>query len=89
MIKSTCLLIASFAASFTNVVSLPFLGGVNMAGYQLITYTNGTFIGSNGGNGSTPPVGQFAHFADQGVNVFRVRKWTFSLACYRASRLLL
>lgn len=47
-----------------------------MAGYQLITSTEGVFNGTNGGKGSTPPVGQFAHFAKQGVNVFRIREYT-------------
>ncbi|KAI3622417.1 glycoside hydrolase family 5 protein [Moniliophthora roreri] len=55
----------SWAAS-----SLPFLGGVNTAGYDFSVATNGSFTG----NGVDPPVFQFEHFASQGVNVFRIRK---------------
>ncbi|KAF8078793.1 endoglucanase [Lyophyllum atratum] len=47
---------------------LPFLGGVNMAGYDFTVYTNGSFTGV----GVDPPVSQFAHFASQGVNIFRI-----------------
>ncbi|RDB28878.1 Endoglucanase EG-II [Hypsizygus marmoreus] len=47
---------------------LPFLGGVNMAGYDFSVATDGSFTG----RGVNPPVAQFAHFASQGVNVFRI-----------------
>ncbi|KAJ7596855.1 glycoside hydrolase family 5 protein [Mycena floridula] len=47
---------------------LPFLGGVNMAGYDFSVATDGSFTG----NGVDPPVAQFAHFASQGVNIFRI-----------------
>lgn len=62
-----------------HAASLPFLGGVNLAGYQLVTSIEGVFNGTNGGKGSTPPVGQIAHFANQGVNVFRIRKYIILL----------
>ncbi|KAF8161682.1 endoglucanase [Crassisporium funariophilum] len=47
---------------------LPFLGGVNTAGYDFTVYTNGSFSGK----GTDPPVSQFTHFASQGVNIFRI-----------------
>ncbi|KAG5635067.1 Manganese dependent endoglucanase Eg5A [Sphagnurus paluster] len=47
---------------------LPFLGGVNMAGYDFTVYTDGSFSGK----GNDPPTSQFAHFASQGVNIFRI-----------------
>ncbi|KAF9447794.1 glycoside hydrolase family 5 protein [Macrolepiota fuliginosa MF-IS2] len=47
---------------------LPFVGGVNMAGYDFTVATDGSFNGT----GSTPPVEQFSHFAQQGVNIFRI-----------------
>ncbi|KAG6860244.1 Manganese dependent endoglucanase Eg5A [Termitomyces sp. Mi166 len=47
---------------------LPFLGGVNMAGYDFTVHTDGSFTGT----GVDPPVWQFAHFASQGVNIFRI-----------------
>ncbi|TFK77271.1 endoglucanase [Pluteus cervinus] len=48
---------------------LPFLGGVNMAGYDFSVATDGSFNGT----GVNPPTGQFSHFASQGVNIFRIR----------------
>ncbi|KAF9015554.1 endoglucanase [Cyathus striatus] len=47
---------------------LPFVGGVNMAGYDFSVATDGSFTG----HGSDPPVSQFSHFASQGVNIFRI-----------------
>ncbi|XP_006454003.1 hypothetical protein AGABI2DRAFT_189329 [Agaricus bisporus var. bisporus H97] len=47
---------------------LPFLGGINMAGYDFTVFTDGSFNGT----GQDPPVQQFSHFASQGVNVFRI-----------------
>ncbi|KAG5654081.1 Manganese dependent endoglucanase Eg5A [Sphagnurus paluster] len=47
---------------------LPFIGGVNMAGYDFSVATDGSFTGK----GVDPPTAQFAHFAAQGVNVFRI-----------------
>ncbi|PPQ62910.1 hypothetical protein CVT24_006308 [Panaeolus cyanescens] len=47
---------------------LPFLGGVNLAGYDFSVYTNGSFSGT----GVDPPVSQVSHFAGQGVNAFRI-----------------
>ncbi|TFK39121.1 endoglucanase [Crucibulum laeve] len=47
---------------------LPFLGGVNMAGYDFSVATDGSFNGT----GVDPPVAQFSHFASQGVNIFRI-----------------
>ncbi|KAG6855662.1 Manganese dependent endoglucanase Eg5A, partial [Tephrocybe sp. NHM501043] len=47
---------------------LPFLGGVNIAGYDFTVSTDGSFKGT----GVDPPVSQFAHFASQGVNIFRI-----------------
>lgn len=38
---------------------------------QLYQYTNGSFQGT----GISPPVAQFSHFASQGVNIFRIRKF--------------
>ena len=49
---------------------LPFLGGVNMAGYDFSVTTDGSFTGT----GVTPPPAQFAHFAEEGANIFRVRE---------------
>ncbi|KAJ7575111.1 endoglucanase [Mycena floridula] len=47
---------------------LPFLGGVNTAGYDFTVTTSGSFNGT----GVTPPASQFQHFASQGVNLFRI-----------------
>ncbi|KAF9038234.1 glycoside hydrolase superfamily [Panaeolus papilionaceus] len=47
---------------------LPFLGGVNLAGYDFSVYTNGSFSGT----GIDPPNFQVNHFASQGVNAFRI-----------------
>ncbi|KAG6911572.1 Manganese dependent endoglucanase Eg5A [Tephrocybe rancida] len=47
---------------------LPFLGGVNIAGYDFTVKTDGSFTG----RGVDPPVSQFSHFASQGVNIFRI-----------------
>jgi endoglucanase len=42
--------------------------------YDFSVYTDG----SSSGSGIDPPVSQFAHFASQGVNVFRVPvTWQF------------
>ncbi|KAH8119932.1 endoglucanase [Phellopilus nigrolimitatus] len=49
--------------------SLPsFLGGVNTAGYDFSVATDGSFSGT----GTTPPASQFPHFANEGVNIFRI-----------------
>lgn len=48
--------------------SLPFLGGVNTAGYDFSVATDGSFNGT----GVSPPVSQFTHFASEGVNIFRI-----------------
>ncbi|KAF9054456.1 endoglucanase [Panaeolus papilionaceus] len=47
---------------------IPFLGGVNLAGYDFSVYTNGSFSGI----GVDPPISQISHFASQGVNAFRI-----------------
>ncbi|KAH0590925.1 Manganese dependent endoglucanase Eg5A [Termitomyces sp. 'cryptogamus'] len=39
-----------------------------MAGYDFTVFTDGSFNGT----GVDPPVWQFAHFASQGVNIFRI-----------------
>lgn len=54
----------------TGMSGLPYLSGVNTAGYDFTVYTNGSFSGF----GVDPPVPQFAHFANQGVKIFRIRK---------------
>ncbi|KAF4605040.1 Manganese dependent endoglucanase Eg5A [Pleurotus pulmonarius] len=46
-----------------------FLGGVNMAGYDFSSKTDGSFENDS----ADPPTGQFSHFAAQGVNIFRIR----------------
>ncbi|KAI0030213.1 endoglucanase [Vararia minispora EC-137] len=48
--------------------ALPFVGGVNTAGYDFSVATNGSFTGT----GVNPPTSQFAHFASQGANIFRI-----------------
>ncbi|KAH7930545.1 cellulase-domain-containing protein [Leucogyrophana mollusca] len=48
--------------------SIPFLGGVNTAGYDFSVATDGSFSGT----GTTPPASQYAHFAAEGVNLFRI-----------------
>lgn len=67
---------------------LPFLGGVNTAGYdftvvclflswnnenteKLLQATDGSFTGT----GVSPPAEQFTHFANEGVNIFRIREF--------------
>ncbi|KAL0951442.1 hypothetical protein HGRIS_008131 [Hohenbuehelia grisea] len=47
---------------------LPFVGGVNMAGYDFSSATDGSFKDTS----VDPPVNQFSHFAQQGVNIFRI-----------------
>jgi endoglucanase len=47
---------------------LPFLGGVNTAGYDFSVATDGSFNGT----GVTPPASQYQHFASQGANIFRI-----------------
>lgn len=61
-------LIATAATSATLATAIPFLGGVNTAGYDFTVYTNGSFDGY----GTDPPVEQYEHFASQGVNIFRI-----------------
>jgi hypothetical protein len=48
--------------------ALPFLGGVNTAGYDFTVATDGSFSGT----GVSPPTAQYQHFASEGVNVFRI-----------------
>jgi endoglucanase len=48
--------------------ALPFLGGVNTAGYDFTVTTDGSFSGT----GVSPPAAQYQHFASEGVNVFRI-----------------
>ncbi|KAK7047890.1 Manganese dependent endoglucanase Eg5A [Paramarasmius palmivorus] len=67
-LQSIAAIALGFASSCQAASSLPFLGGVNTAGYDFTVYTNGSFSGI----GLSPPVFQFEHFASQGVNVFRV-----------------
>ncbi|KAH7930546.1 glycoside hydrolase family 5 protein [Leucogyrophana mollusca] len=64
-----------FTSLFTFVTAaavvsaqLPFLGGVNTAGYDFSVASDGSFSGT----GVSPPVDQFAHFAGEGVNLFRI-----------------
>jgi hypothetical protein len=45
-----------------------------------------TTDGSFKGFGTTPPAQQFAHFASQGVNIFRIRK-PIALSIASATRL--
>ncbi|KIJ46399.1 glycoside hydrolase family 5 protein [Sphaerobolus stellatus SS14] len=59
---------ATAPSQTSNGSGLPFLGGVNTAGYDFSVATDGSFNGT----GVTPPVGQFSHFASQGVNIFRI-----------------
>lgn len=87
--------IVAAATLCVHGATLPFLGGVNTAGYDfgvdctLYDRYSATFkltrckkaTGTVTGSDSTPPVSQFAHFASQGVNLFRIRK--FSPLVYR------
>ncbi|KAJ3887902.1 endoglucanase [Lentinula edodes] len=59
---------SSSATSSASSSSLGFRGGVNTAGYDFSVYTDGSFSGT----GVTPPSSQYAHFANQGANVFRI-----------------
>jgi len=52
----------------SSVLALGPLGGVNIAGFDFTVYTNGSFSGT----GVPPPTSQFSHFAQQGVNLFRI-----------------
>ncbi|KAJ3785012.1 glycoside hydrolase superfamily [Lentinula aff. detonsa] len=68
---SQCLPVTATAAassSASSSSSLSFRGGVNTAGYDFSVYTDGSFSGT----GTTPPSSQYAHFANQGANVFRI-----------------
>lgn len=71
----------------TPAGGLPFLGGVNLAGYdftvvrRLLFFQAFPFLtilkytnGSFTGTGISPPVSQISHFASQGVNIFRIRE---------------
>jgi len=51
---------------------LPFLGGVNLAGYDFTVTTDGSFTPCCSGSAVDPPTNQIGHFASQGVNVFRI-----------------
>jgi endoglucanase len=59
---------SSGAAPAATGAALPFLGGVNTAGYDFSVSTDGSFSGT----GVSPPTGQYQHFASEGVNVFRI-----------------
>ncbi|GJJ09859.1 Manganese dependent endoglucanase Eg5A [Clathrus columnatus] len=59
---------APTATGGSNGSGLPFLGGVNTAGYDFSVATNGSFTGPS----SIPPASQYAHFAGQGANLFRI-----------------
>jgi endoglucanase len=48
--------------------ALPFLGGVNTAGYDFTVSIDGSFSVT----GISPPAGQYQHFASQGANIFRI-----------------
>jgi hypothetical protein len=50
--------------------AIPFLGGVNTAGYDFSVATDGSFTGT----GVSPPPSQYAHFVAQGANLFRIRE---------------
>ncbi|KZW01041.1 glycoside hydrolase family 5 protein [Exidia glandulosa HHB12029] len=60
--------IAFSTALLLSVQALGPLGGVNNAGFDFGVATDGSFSGS----GVAPPTDQFAHFASQGVNLFRI-----------------
>ncbi|KAL1738305.1 hypothetical protein HDZ31DRAFT_78470, partial [Schizophyllum fasciatum] len=62
------LLLASVTTAITVAKAIPFLGGVNTAGYDFSVHTDGSFNGT----GTDPPAWQFQHFADEGVNIFRI-----------------
>ncbi|EJD03695.1 endoglucanase [Fomitiporia mediterranea MF3/22] len=59
---------SSSPAPSSPASSIPFMGGVNTAGYDFSVATNGSFSGT----GVSPPVDQFTHFASQGANIFRI-----------------
>ncbi|KAJ3800763.1 glycoside hydrolase superfamily [Lentinula aff. detonsa] len=65
---STSTAAAAASSSASSSSSLSFRGGVNTAGYDFSVYTDGSFSGT----GTTPPPSQYAHFANQGANVFRI-----------------
>ncbi|CCL98509.1 uncharacterized protein FIBRA_00508 [Fibroporia radiculosa] len=44
------------------------LGGVNTAGYDFTVYTNGSFTN----NAETPPAWEYAHFSNEGANLYRI-----------------
>lgn len=56
------------ASTSTSSGALPYLGGVNTAGYDFSVDTDGDFTGT----GDVPPAWQYAHFADEGANIFRI-----------------
>ncbi|KAI0048338.1 glycoside hydrolase family 5 protein [Auriscalpium vulgare] len=59
---------SSSATSSSTAHTIPFLGGVNTAGYDFSVATDGSFNGT----GVDPPVSQYSHFAQEGVNLFRI-----------------
>ncbi|KII94188.1 glycoside hydrolase family 5 protein [Plicaturopsis crispa FD-325 SS-3] len=65
-IASLSILVA--AAALVRGASLPYLGGVNTAGYDFSVATDGSFVGPP----ANPPVAQYQHFASQGANLFRI-----------------
>ncbi|KAI0068283.1 endoglucanase [Artomyces pyxidatus] len=56
------------SSSQTAGSSIPYLGGVNTAGYDFSVATDGSFNGT----GVSPPVAQYQHFASEGANLFRI-----------------
>nr|AMK37824.1 endoglucanase [Inonotus obliquus]AMK37825.1 endoglucanase [Inonotus obliquus] len=56
------------SAPSPSAPAIPFMGGVNSAGYDFSVATDGSFKGT----GVTPPPEQFTHFASQGANIFRI-----------------
>jgi endoglucanase len=67
---------------------IPFLGGVNTAGYDFSVVSNAYILmhscltsflqstdGSFSGTGIDPPVSQYTHFSGQGVNLYRIREY--------------
>jgi len=68
IISAALVVSSAYGLAVPKANALPFLGGVNMAGYDFTVATNGSFTG----RGVDPPVSQFQHFASQGVNIFRI-----------------
>jgi hypothetical protein len=69
-LAATIVIAINIAAISVRGTTIPFLGGVNTAGYDFSVATDGSFTGT----GVDPPVSQYQHFAMQGVNLFRIRQ---------------